>query len=285
MIQPVESVSSIKVAWAICWSAFWTGFPFKMIMAVLLLAMQIHPWEGLGLTTLLIVSIPIDIWALGLTARTYFLERHGLELEGPIGPALWWQGAVIGAAFLAVSYFAIGAAVSVGKHLAASIIGAIKNVFPQFPIAEQITLELMLWSIPTVLVAILIAMVALQIYGWRIKATVKSTGRRTTAPLAERVRRWDFARVPKDQALLFVSFAGVIVLLTIAFWIVLPVTTPHPSEDYKPKVTKVAKPMKPEEMLRQTETSLTKAEAVLHTLEQEKLKEKTDAKKPEHKGK
>ena len=285
MTQPVESVSSIKVGWAICWSAFWTGFPLKMIVAVLLLAMQIHPWEGAGLTTLLIVSIPIDIWALGLTARTYFLERHGLELEGPIGVALWWQGAVIGAAFLAVSYFAVDAAVSFGKKLAAGIIGMIKKVFPQFPIAEQITLELLLWSIPTVIVAVLVAMVALQVFGWRIKATVKSAGRPTTAPLSERVRRWDYARVPRDQGLLFVSFAGVVVLLTIGFWVVLPVTTPHPSEDYKPKVTKVAKPMKTEEMLRQTETSLAKAEAVLQTLEQEKRKDKKEAKKPEHKGK
>jgi hypothetical protein len=256
-----------------------------MIVAVLLLAMQIHPWEGPGLTALLIVSIPIDIWALGLTARTYFLERHGLELEGPIGLALWWQGAVIVVAFGVASYFAVGAAVSVGKSLAASIIAGIKKLFPQFPIAEQITLELLLWSIPTVIVAVLVGAVALQVYGWRIKATVTSTGRRTTAPLSERVRRWDYARVPRDQGLLFISFAGVVVLLTIAFWIVLPVTTPHPSEEYKPKVAKVAKPMKPEEMLRQTETSLVQAEAVLHTLEQEKAKEKKEGKKPEHKGK
>ena len=285
MIQALESASSIKVAWAVCWSAFWTGFPFKMAVAVLLLAMQVHPWEGAGLATLLIVSIPIDIWALGLTARTYFLERHGMELEGPIGLVLWWQGAVIEAAFSAVGYFAVGGAVSVGKKLAASIIEAIKKVFPQFPIAEQITLELLLWSIPTVIVAVVVAMGALQIYGWRIKATVKASGRPTAALLPERVRRWDYARVPGDPGLLFVSFAGMVVLLTIAFWIVLPVTTPHPSEEYKPKATKLAKPMKPEEMLRQTETSLAKAEAVLQTLEHEKRKDKKEVKKPEQKGK
>jgi hypothetical protein len=247
--------------------------------------MQVHPWEGAGLATLLIVSIPIDIWALRLTARTYFLERYGMELPGSIGAALWWQGAVIGAVFLTVAYFAVGAAASVGKKLAASIIGAIKKVFPQFPIAEQITLELLLWSIPTIIVAVLVAMVALQIYGWRIKATVKASGRPTTAPLSERVRQWDYARVPRDPGLLFISFAGVVVLLTIAFWVVLPVTTPHPSEAFQPKVTKPTKPVKPEDRLKQTESSLAKAEAVLQTLEQEKRKDNKEVKKPGQKGK
>ncbi len=285
MTTDVANVSSIKLAWALCWAAFWTGFPLKLIVAVLLLAMQVPPWEGAGLTALLVISIPIDLWALGLTARTYFLERHGLELDGAIGLALWWQGAVIGIAFVAVAYFAVGTAVSIGKQIAASIIEGIKKIFPGFSIAEQITLELLLWSIPTIVVLGVLALIALKIYGWRIKATVKSTGRPTAAPLTERVRRWDYARVPRDLGLLLTSFAGVIVLLTVLFWLFLPVTTPHPSEDYKVQVKKPVKPLKPEDMLKQTEMSLAKADAVLHSLEQEKGKEKKQAKKPEHKGK
>src|SRR3989475_4301976 len=92
MAHPVESISSIKLAWAVSWSAFWTGFPFKLIVALLLLAGQVHPWEGAGLVTLLVVSVPIDIWAVGLTARTVFLERLGMEVRGPVGVSLWWQG-------------------------------------------------------------------------------------------------------------------------------------------------------------------------------------------------
>jgi hypothetical protein len=285
MTTDVANVSSIKVAWGLCWAAFWTGFPLKLIAAVLLLAMQVPPWEGAGLTALLIVSIPVDLWALGLTARTYFLERHGLELEGAIGFALWWQGALIGVAFLAAAYFAGGAAVSIGKQIAASIIGGIKKVFPGFSIAEQITLELLLWSIPVAAVLGILALIALKIYGWRIKATVNSAGRPTAAPLAERVRRWDYARVPRDPALVLTSFAAVIVLITIVFWLFLPVTTPHPSEDYKVQVKKPVKHLKPEDMLKQTEMSLAKADAVLHSLEQEKGKEKKKATKPEQKGK
>ena len=285
MTTDVAHVSSIKVAWAVCWAAFWTGVPLKLLVAVLLLTMQAPPWEGAGLTALLVVSIPIDIWALGLTARTYFLERHGLELEGTIGLALWWQGAVIGGAFLAGAYFAVGAAVSVGQQVAASIIEGIKKVFPGFSIAEQITLELLLWSIPAAVVLGVLALIALKIYGWRIKATVESTGHPTAAPLAERVRRWDYARVPRDPGLLLTSFAGVIVLLTVLFWLFLPVMTPRPSEDYKVQVKKPVKPLKPEDMLKQTELSLAKADAVLHSLEQEKGKEKKQARKSEQKGK
>jgi hypothetical protein len=280
-----ENVSSIKVAWAVCWSAFWTGFPLKMAMVVLLLAMQVHPWEGAGLIALIAISIPIDIWALSLTARTYFLERYGMELPGSIGPALWWQGALIGTAFLVAAYFAMPAAMSVAKKMGALIIGGVKKIFPDFPLAEQITLELLIWSIPTVIVLVVLALIALQIYGWRVKSTVEAIGRPTSAPLVERVRRWDYSRVPQDPALLFASFAAVIVVLTIAFWVVLPVTTPHPSEDHQPKVTKHTKPVKPEDRLKQTESSLAKAEAVLQTLEQEKAKEKKEGKKPEQKGK
>jgi hypothetical protein len=281
MSATVETVSSVKVGWDVCWSAFWTGVPFKLIAAVLLLAMQVHPWEGTGLAALLVISIPIDIWALRLTARTYFLERYSIELEGPIGLKLWWQGALIGVAFAIAAYYAVGLAASIGKHMADSIILGIKKVFPGFPIAEQITLELLLWSIPPFVAGVVLALVALQVYGWRIKTTVEATGRPTADSFIERVRRWDYYRVPRDQGLMFLSFAAVIVLLTIVFWIVLPVTTPHPSEEYKTEVAKPAKPVKPEEILKRTETSLAKAEAVLHTLEQDKAKEKKEGKKPE----
>src|SRR5438552_17224370 len=96
MAHPVESISSIKLAWAVSWSAFWTGFPFKLIVALLLLAGQVHAWEGAGLVTLLVVSVPIDIWAVRLTAGTVFLERLGTEGEGAVGAGLWWQGEVRG---------------------------------------------------------------------------------------------------------------------------------------------------------------------------------------------
>jgi hypothetical protein len=279
MSSTLEKTSSIKVGWDVCWSAFWTGLPFKLIVAVVLLAMQVHPWEGAGLTALLVISIPIDIWALRLTARTYFLERYSMELEGPIGLKLWWQGAIIGAAFLSASYYVVPAAASIGKQIDDAVVAGIKKIFPGFPIAEQITLDVLLLSIPPIIAGVVLALVALQVYGWRIKRTVESSGHPSPEPFVERVRRWDYYRVPRDQALMFLSFAAVIVLVTLVFWIVLPVTTPHPSEEYKTEVAKPVKPVKPEDTLKRTETSLAKAEAVLHTLEQEKAKEKKEGKK------
>jgi hypothetical protein len=80
-----------------------------------------------------------------------------------------------------------------------------------------------------------------------------------------------------------VSIAGVAVVLTVTFWVLLPVTTPHRHPDYPPPSSEaVKKSVKPEEMLKKTETTLTKAEAVLEVVEKEKAKEK---KKPTGKGK
>ena len=120
MSHPATAISSIKLAWALSWTAFWTGFPFKAIVALLLLAGQVHPWEGTGLIALLTVSVPIDVWALGLTARTFFLERMGVEVRGPVGIGLWWQGAVLGSATLGAAYYAVGATAAVGQKIAAA---------------------------------------------------------------------------------------------------------------------------------------------------------------------
>src|SRR6266545_3800252 len=128
MTQSVEKASSVKLAWAVSWAAFWTGFPLKLIAVVLLLAAHVPPWEGTGLAILLVISIPIDIWALGLTARTVYVERLALEINGAVGLTLWWQGAVITGIVLAVSYYAVSAAITAGKNVAAAIIGLIKRI-------------------------------------------------------------------------------------------------------------------------------------------------------------
>ena len=279
MAHPVESISSIKLAWAVSWSAFWTGFPFKLIVALLLLAGQVHPWEGAGLVTLLVVSVPIDIWAVGLTARTVFLERLGMEVKGPVGVSLWWQGAVLGALVLGSGYYAVGTTVAVGQKIAAAIIALIKKVYPALPIAEQITLELLLWTIPTAIVLLMVVLLWLQLFGWRVKRFVVTSGQTSAASFVERVRQWDYARVPADPTLVLVSFAGVIVTLTVVFWVLLPVTTPTPHPDYPlQQVEKVKKPVKPEELIKKTEATLKKAEAVLAALEKEKSRETTKGK-------
>ena len=274
MSHPATAISSIKLAWAVSWAAFWTGFPFKVVVALLLLAAQIHPWEDAGLITLLALSAPIDIWAVGLTARTFFLERMGMEIRGPVGITLWWQGAALGVIALGAAYYAVGTTVAVGQKVAAAVFDAVKKVVP-IPIAEQITIELLMWSIPAAIVLVVCLLIWLKLFGWRIKRFAVAAGQTSSAGLQERVREWDAWRVPADAVLMLVSFTAVAVLLTVAFWVLLPVTTPHRHPDYPPPLTEtVKKKVKPEELLKKTETTLVKAEAVLESLEAEKSKEK-----------
>ena len=274
MSHPAIAMSSIKLAWAVSWAAFWTGFPFKLIVALLLLAAQVHPWEDTGLIALLALSVPIDIWALGLTARTYFLERLGMEIRGPVGIGLWWQGAVLGTVMMGVAYYAVGAVAAVCQKAAAATFVAVKKVIP-VPIAEQITIELLMWAVPATIVLIVCLLIWLKLFGWRIKRFAVAAGQTSSAGLQERVRMWDAWRVPADAMLMLVSFTAVVVLLTVAFWVLLPVTTPHRHPDYPPLQTETAKKKpKPEELLKKTETTLVTAEAVLKSLEAEKSKEK-----------
>jgi hypothetical protein len=274
MSHPATTISSVKLAWALSWTAFWTGFPFKMIVALLLLAAQIHPWEGTGLIALLAVSVPIDVWALGLTARTFFLERMGIDVRGPVGGGLWWQGAILGIATLGVAYFAVGITADVCKKAAVATLEVVKKVIP-IPVAEQITIELLMWGVPATIVALIVLLIGLKLFGWRIKRFAAASGQTSSAGLQERVREWDDWRVPADSILMLVSFTAVAVLLTVAFWVLLPVTTTHRHPDYPPPQTAVAKKkVKPEELLKKTESTLAKAEAVLESLEEEKSKEK-----------
>jgi len=197
-----------------------------------------------------------------------------MEVQGPVGVSLWWQGAVLGALVLSGAYYAVGTTVAVGQKIAAAIIALIKNVYSTLPIAEQITLELLLWTIPTAIVMLVCVLIWLQLFGWCVKRLVVTSGQTISASLLDRVRQWDYARVPADPTLVLVSFAGVIVTLTVVFWVLLPVTTPTPHPDYPlPEVEKVKKPVKPEELIKKTEATLEKAEAVLTALEKEKSKE------------
>lgn len=190
-----------------------------------------------------------------------------------------------------IGYYVVPWTITATMQLAAAIIAGLKRLFPQLPVAEQITLELLLWSVPATIVVVVLVFIALYIYGWRVKAVAEATGRVSTASFEERVRRWDYSRIPYDPGVVLASLAGLVIVLTIAFWSFLAVTTPHPAEEFQTPVAKPRKVLKPEDLLKQTETSLAKAEAVLQALEQDKGKDKKDNKQkkdkktPEQKGK
>src|SRR5215212_2223671 len=134
-MNDIKSLSPMKLGLTVLWSTFWTGFPIKLAFALVFLAFGMlhfeariglgflmilaspvtvfaaptimmafdsHFGEGAGLALLFLVSIPIDIWAFGVVARTMFLDRLKLEPPDGIGLSLWWKSALIGALYLPI---------------------------------------------------------------------------------------------------------------------------------------------------------------------------------------
>ncbi len=258
-------MSSVKLGVAVAWPAFWTGIPFKVVIALLFLAMGLHPWEGTGLAFLLILSIPIDIWAFGLAGKTVFLERLRLDPPASIGITLWWQVALLSAIYLPIAYLVQTGVVAVAKNVTEHILSI--QLLEKLPIAERISIELMLWgSVATIALIVLVL-------GWLFLVGLVVKGQaRQGSPAAESyqglIRRWDLLRIPGDQSLQITVFALVGVVLVISFWGFLPVTTPHPHEDYAVE-TQVKKPFVPDVALQEAETKLLQVEAKLEELEKE----------------
>jgi hypothetical protein len=253
------------------WPTFWTGFPLKMAFCLLFLAAHVHPWEGTGLFFLLLVSIPIDIWALGLCTRTVFVDRLKVDPQPGVGLQLWIRWAVFSAIFLPLMKMVVAAVADGAKSATHGVIEGLKeSVYPTLPVAEQITLELVMWG--SVATVVLIAILYGWFYGlgWLTKPYV-----RAARPLGENVEDrthfWDSLRIPADQPLLLVAFTGVGIVLVFVFWGLLPASTPHPHPEYEfinppKKIVKVD----PNKMLTEAEQVVLKAELVVEKLEQEK---------------
>lgn len=258
-------MSPVKLGLVSAWPAFWTGVPLKVVFALLLLAMGLHPWEGGGLAFLLILSIPIDIWALGLAGKTVFLERLRLEPPSSIGFTLWWQVALMSALYLPMASFIHAGVVAVAKTVTEHILAI--RLLEKLPIAEKISIELTLWgSVATV------ALIAL-VLGWLflVGLIVKRLAREAS-PAAdgyqELVRRADLLRIPRDQTLQITVFTMAGVFLVLAFWAFMPATTPHPHEDYAVEEPE-SKLFIPSQALDEAETKLRQVEVTLEELEKD----------------
>jgi len=264
-------MSNVKLGLLVFWPTFWTGFPLKMVIVLLLLAAHIHPWEGTGLAALLLLSIPIDIWALGLCARTVFLERLSLDSPKGMGLRLWAHWAVLSAIYLPLLFFIVGGAKALAISATEATIHFVEESFMVIPVAEKITLELLMWTTPTTLV--LIAMLC----GWMVGLGALTQRQvRASTPVSgtfqDIVYQWDSIRIPKDQPLLLTAFMGVGVVLVVLFWGLIPVSTPHPHEDYEfINVKKVEKRIVPKDVLKSAEKVLARAEATIIELEKKNL--------------
>jgi hypothetical protein len=260
-LEAPSRMSSIKLGWSIAWPAFWTGVPIRLAGALLLLAMGVPPWETPGLALFLLFSIPVDIWATSLSARTVFLERLRLEPPEGVGLMLWAQGVGLTALYLPLAYFMLFESVGVAKGIAASILERFN-----LPVAERISIELVLWGAPATIVLIALVLGWLWGFGWLVRRQA-AAARPAGASLPALVRRWDLLRVPADQGLMLTAFTAAGAVAVLVFWAAIPVSTPHPHESYKKPADKAAPLLRPADALQKTERVIAQAESALATLE------------------
>jgi hypothetical protein len=277
--QP-NQMSPVKLGLAVAWPAFWTGMPIKIALALLLLAMGQHPWEFPGLAFLLLLSIPVDIWAVGLSGRTVLLERVGVEPPASLGLTLWWQGAALYATYGSLACFLERETIAAAKAVAARImdIGLLKAV----PVAERISIELTLWGSVAAVVLLALTLGGLFLFGKLVQRQVDGASP-AAASYEARVHQWDLMRVPADQPLMLTVVAAVGVSMVLMLWAFMPVTTPHPHESYKKDEKKPEPLIRPSEALQKAERVLTQAETSVQALEQKAKKSKGKAPAPDKK--
>ncbi|HBP88605.1 MAG: hypothetical protein KC592_11705 [Nitrospira sp.] len=263
-------MSNTKLGLLVFWPTFWTGFPIKLAVVLLLLAAHMHPWEGSGLFIVLLVSIPVDIWALGLCARTVLIDRLKVDPHPGIGLKLWIRWAAFSAVVLPIIKIVVSAVTEIAKSTVSSIVESIKENIYNIPVAEQISLELVMWGSVASVTLILCIVGWLYGLGWLAQPFVKNA-KPVLGTADDQANFWDSLRIPLDQPLLLTAFTGVGVVLVFIFWGLLPSTTPHPHEEYvysfeKKEVVKI----EPQKVLKETEQVLANAELVVSKLQEEK---------------
>jgi hypothetical protein len=310
MAEERESMSPTKIGFGILWPACWTGMPIKAVFAVLAMTMGLVHFEGrFGLAVLLLfaspvtvfaapiimaafetqfgegiglpiifgLSIPVDIWALGLVGRTFFLER--LRKEPPhdgLGFAIWWRTALIGTFFLPLLWWIVSRVTEIAITASHSMaeMESMRHLFDTgLPVAERIGLELTIWGSISSAVLIVLAVIGISILGQIIRRMAEHS-RPAPENYQGLITRWDLMRVPNDQGLLLASLAGVGVVLSLMFWAILPVTTPHPHDCCKKPEAQVAPAFKPVESLNKNTQRIASLAAQVEAMEQQQAEPK-----------
>ena len=262
-------MSNAKLGLLVVWPTFWTGFPLKLVLALLMLAAGVHPWEGAGLQALLVLSIPIDAWALGLCSRTVFLERLSVDSPKGTGLRLWGLWAIFSVVYLPLLVVVVSGVKALAQSGVQATMHFVEGNVMVIPIAEKISLELVMWSTPVTILLIIL------LYGWLfgLGALAQRFVRASTpvdGTFQDIVSKWDLLRIPRDQPLLLTAFTGSGVVLIVLFWGLLPVSTPHPHEEYElVDVKKVEEKVVPKQVIQGAEQILARAEATLKELEKD----------------
>jgi hypothetical protein len=298
--------SPTKVGLGVLWSAFWTALPLKLAFVLVFLSMDLmhfegrlglafimllasavtvfalpiismglesHIGEGAGIALLFLLAIPIDIWALGVVGRTYFLEKFRKEPPDGLGVTLWWKCAAVGAVFLPLLWFIVGTVTSTSISMAHSLFEM--ELFKGIPVAERIGVELSLWGGVSAGVLIVLLLIGVSIVGRMIRSTAE-TARPVSETYQRVVTRWDLMRVPADQGLMLTALTLGGVVLSVLFWAALPVTTPHPHECCKKPEVKAEPPFKPLEALTKDEKLIAQLEGQVDALEKQKAEAEKD---------
>ena len=314
-------MSPTKIGFGILWPACWTGIPIKAVFAVLAMTMGLVHFEGrfglaflmlfaspvtvfaapiiiavfetqfgegIGLPLIFGMSIPVDIWALGLVGRTFFLER--LRKEPPhdgLGFAIWWRTALIGTFFLPLLWWIVSRVTEIAITASHSMaeMDSMRHLFDTgLPIAERIGLELTIWGSISSAVLIVLAVIGISILGQIVRRMAEHS-RPVSENYQEIVTRWDLMRVPTDQGLLLASLAGAGVVLSLVFWAILPVTTPNPHDCCKKPEIQVEPPFKPIESLNKNAQRIASLAAQVEEMERHKAETKGQKEKGKGKGK
>jgi hypothetical protein len=242
------------------------------------MGLESHIGEGAGIALLFLLCIPIDIWALGLVGRTYFLEKLRKEPPDGLGVTLWWKCAVVGAVFLPLVWYIVGLVTSTSISMAHELFEM--ELFKGVPVAERIGIELSLWGSVSAAVLIVLLLIGVSLIGRIIRSTA-GTARPVSDSYQHVVTRWDLMRVPADQGLMLTALTLGGVVLSMLFWAALPVTTPHPHECCKKPEVKAEPPFKPVDTLNKDEKLIAQLESQIDALE----KQKAEAEKDKGKGK
>ena len=310
-----DQMSPTKLGLGILWPAFWTGLPIKLAIAVLFLAFGIvhfetrialaflmlltspvtvfalptitmgldsHIGEGVGIALLFLLAIPIDIWALGVVGRTFFLERLRREPPDGLGLTLWWKCALVGAVFVPILWVAESAITEVAISAAHSIFET--GFLAGTPVPERISIELTLWGTVATGVLLLLFVIGFSLVGRAVRGTVRSA-RHASENYEGLISRWDLMRVPEDQGLMLTALSGVAVVLSLLFWSSLPVFTPHPHDCCKKEEVKAAPPFKPLETLNKDEKMLAHLAARVELLVEQRAAAELEKERSKEKGK
>lgn len=308
-----ELPSPVKLGLNVLWSTCWTGFPIKIGICLLFMALGLihfesriglaflmylaspvtvfampilamlfepHLGEGAGIALLFLICIPIDIWATGVVAKTLFLEKLRREPQDGIGLSLWLKSAIIGALFMPVLWFVVGFTTQTSIELSHSLFET--DLLKGVPVAEKIGIELTLWGSVSSGVLIAMMLLGVSLVGRVIRSAAQSAG-----PVSEDyqglVTRWDLMRVPADQGLMLTAITLAGLVLSMLFWSALPVSTPHPHECCKKAEVKPAPPYKPVETLNKGEKAIAQLAAQVEAIEKQKAEE--EAAQEKDKGK